>query len=217
MHLHDTERDTAEPPRRRDPVYAVVTRMLAFALAPMAAVLTPGRGRHTACRWALAARFPAECLDGLAPGARAAFEAARTRALWEHGVLLGLTSGYRDPAAQGEIFRAEVRRCGSVTEARRWALPPEESRHVAGTAVDVRPTEGAKWLERHGALHSLYRVYDNEWWHFEHHPDGPPPRLPHPGAAPRGTVYRSIHAAPRPDRFRRAGRMADPGLTCSAP
>lgn len=204
MHEHDTDRGAAEPPRRRDPVYAAATRMLAFALAPAAALATPGRARHTACRWALAARFPGERLDGLAPGARSAFETARTRALWEHGVLLGLTSGHRDRDEQTALYLAEVRRCGSVAEARRWALPPEESRHVAGTAMDVRPTEGAAWLERHGALHSLYRVYDNEWWHFEYRPDGCPARLPHPGAA----------------RDRRLFRQADPvvliGLTCSA-
>ncbi|GIE85296.1 D-alanyl-D-alanine carboxypeptidase family protein [Actinoplanes regularis] len=208
MHEHDTERDAARPPRRRDPVYAAVTRIAAFALAPVAAAVTPGRARHTACRWALAARFPAESLDGLQPAARAAFEAARTRALWEHGVLLGLTSGYRDRATQTALYLAEVRRCGSVAEARRWALPPEESRHVAGTAMDVRPTEGARWLERHGALHSLYRVYDNEWWHFEYRPDGPPARLPHPGAAARGTR--------RPEWFRQATSMTEIDLTCSA-
>ena len=29
---------------------------------------------------------------------------------------------------------------------------------------------------------ALYRVYDNEWWHFEYRPSGRPARLPHPGA-----------------------------------
>ena len=29
-------------------------------------------------------------------------------------------------------------------------LPPEESAHVAGIAIDVRPTDGARWLERYG-------------------------------------------------------------------
>ncbi|GAA4600958.1 hypothetical protein BJY16_003713 [Actinoplanes octamycinicus] len=182
MLVHDTDRGAVEPVRRRDPVYAAATRMLAFALSPVAALVAPGRARQTACRWALAARFPAENLDGLAPAARAAFEAARTRALWRHGELIGLTSGHRDRDTQTALYLAEVRRCGSVAEARRWVLPPEESRHVAGTAMDVRPTEGARWLERHGALHGLYRVYDNEWWHFEYRPDGRPPRLPHPGA-----------------------------------
>ena len=172
--------------RRRDPVYCAVTRLLAVALTPVAALVTPGRARHTACQWALRARFPAEDLTGLDPAARAAFEAARTRALWRHGELLGLTSGYRDVATQAELYAAGIRRSGSARAAREWILPPHESRHVAGLALDVRPTEGALWLEQHGAEYGLYRVYDNEWWHFEFCPDGRPRRLPHPGAIREG-------------------------------
>ena len=157
--------------RRRDPVYRLVTRLLAIALTPPAALTTPGRARHTACQWALRLRFPAEDLTGLDPAARAAFEQARARALWTHGELLGLTSGYRDHATQAALHAADRQ---ALT------LPPHESRHVAGLALDVRPAEGARWLEEHGGRHGLYRIYDNEWWHFEYCPDGPPVRLPYP-------------------------------------
>ncbi|GAB3973841.1 hypothetical protein GCM10029978_054030 [Actinoallomurus acanthiterrae] len=171
------------PDRRRDRVYKVITRMLAVALLPPAFATARCRARHTACQWALAARFPAEDLSGLTSATRAAFTAARTQALWRDGVLIGLTSGYRDAGEQERLFAEEVRRAGSPTAARLRALPSEESRHVAGTALDVRPTEGAHWLERYGAQYRLYRVYDNEWWHFEYRPDGAPKRLPHPGAS----------------------------------
>ncbi|MGI5239548.1 D-alanyl-D-alanine carboxypeptidase family protein [Dactylosporangium sp. CA-139066] len=170
-----------EPARRRDGVYRRITRLLAVGLVPVAWFAAPGRARHTACQWALSARFPAEDLDGLTNHARAAFEAARTEALWRHGELIGLTSGYRHPLEQARLFRAAVAREGSVAAATRHVLPPHASRHVAGTALDVRPTEGARWLERHGHRHGLYRTYDNEWWHFEYRPDGRPVRLPHPG------------------------------------
>lgn len=173
----------ALPDRRRDRVYTVVTRTLAVALLPAAFVVAPCRARHTACQWALAARFPAEDLSGLTAATRAAFTAARTQALWRDGVLIGLTSGYRDVGEQGRLFAEEVRRSGSSAAARMRVLPPEESRHVAGTALDVRPTEGARWLERYGEHYNLYRVYDNEWWHFEYRPDGAPRRLPHPGVS----------------------------------
>jgi D-alanyl-D-alanine carboxypeptidase len=172
--------------RRRDPVYRAVTRLLAFSLAPIAALVTPGRARHTACQWALKIRFPAENLAGLHRATRAAFEAARTQALWRHGELLGLTSGYRDPAAQAALYAAEIERTGSAEAARRWTLPPQESRHVTGVALDVRPTEGARWLEQHGARYCLYRRYDNEWWHFEYCPGGRPARLAHPGIGRAG-------------------------------
>lgn len=169
--------------RRRDRLYRIVTRLLAVALLPLAFAVAPRRARHLACQWALTARFPAENLDGLTPGTRAAFEAARTEALWQHGELIGLTDGYRDAREQARIFADAIRRTGSVELARQWALPPSESRHVLGTALDVRPREGARWLERHGARHHLYRVCDNEWWHFEYWPEGQPTRHPHPGAS----------------------------------
>lgn len=172
--------------RLRDRGYRVITRVLAVVLLPAAFVAAPRRARCLAGQWALAARFPYEDLDGLTPATRTAFTTARTRALWLDGVLIGLTSGYRDADHQARLFAEEVRRSGSPEVARRRVLPPEESHHVAGTALDVRPVEGARWLERYGARHHLYRLYDNEWWHFEYRPDGAPERLPHPGCALAG-------------------------------
>lgn len=169
------------PLRRRDRVYPVVTRLFAFALLPLAFAIAPRRARQVACRWALAARFPSEDLSGLTASTRAAFEAARTEALLCHGELIGLTDGYRDERKQARLFDSAVRRTGSVEGALEWILPPRASRHVTGTALDVRPFDGARWLERHGARYHLYRIYDNEWWHFEYHPEGRPKRFPHPG------------------------------------
>lgn len=163
----------------------MVTLVLAVFLLPVAFVRRPGRARELACAWALRMRFPAEDLTGLTDGATAAFMAARTEAFWRHGQLIGLTSGYRDPFVQQRMFEEEVRRTGSPASARKLVLPPAESPHVRGLAMDVRPHEGARWLEIHGARFDLYRIYDNEWWHFEHRPDcggTPPRRLPHPGA-----------------------------------
>ncbi|GGS24638.1 D-alanyl-D-alanine carboxypeptidase family protein [Actinokineospora fastidiosa] len=169
--------------RRRDRVYRQVTRALAVALLPIAWLVAPGREREAAGQWALAARYPAEDLTGLTAATRAAIVAARTQALWRDGVLIGVTSGFRDAQAQERLYAAEVRLRGSAELARRRVLPAAHSRHVAGTAVDVRPDEAARWLERRGGRFGLYRVYDNEWWHFEYHPDGPPRRLPDPGAS----------------------------------
>jgi zinc D-Ala-D-Ala carboxypeptidase len=178
--------------RRRDRLYRLVTRLLSIALLPLAFAVAPRRARHVACQWALAARFPAENLDGLSPATRAAFEAARTEALWRHGELIGLTDGYRDAHTQARLFADAVRRTGSPELAMKWTLPPHQSRHVAGTALDVRPIEGARWLELYGARHHLYQVYDNEWWHFEYRPESRPPRLPHPNASRTSGLRRHI-------------------------
>jgi zinc D-Ala-D-Ala carboxypeptidase len=171
----------------RDRVFAVLTHVIAVVLLIPAWLRSPRRARRLACRWALALRFPAEDLDGLTPATLAAFTAARTEAFWRHGRLIGLTSGHRDAAEQQRLFLAEVARTGSVEAARTRVLPAKDSVHVRGTALDIRPREGAQWLEEHGARYDLYRTYDNEWWHFEHRPgEAPPARLPHPGR-PAGT------------------------------
>jgi zinc D-Ala-D-Ala carboxypeptidase len=157
-------------------VFAAVTVVLAVFLLPVAFVRDPRRVRELACRWALGLRFPAEDLAGLTDGTLAAFTAARTEAFWRHGQLIGLTSGYRDPLVQQRLFDEEVRRTGSPALARMLVLPPAESNHVKGIALDVRPHEGARWLESHGGRYGLYRIHANEWWHFEYHPgtDTPP-------------------------------------------
>ena len=121
--------------RRRDPCYRLVTRLLSIAALPVAFVVAPGRARHVACRWALALRFPAENLDGLTPDTLAAFEAARTEALWCHGELIGLTAGYRDARTQARLLADTVRRTGSLELAPRRTLPP----HSGMNAPTSRP------------------------------------------------------------------------------
>jgi zinc D-Ala-D-Ala carboxypeptidase len=165
----DTPRAVRDGHRER--LLRAATFVLAVLLLPVAALRAPGRARYLACHWALGLRFPSENLDGLTPGTRRAITEARAVAFWRDGQLIGVTSGYRDAEEQFRLYTAEVRRTGSVTAARRRVLPPEESSHVRGTALDIRPYAGARWLERHGADFDLYRTYDNEWWHFEYLPN----------------------------------------------
>jgi hypothetical protein len=176
------------PDGHRERLLHGATFVLAVLLLPVAALRAPGRARYLACQWALGLRFPRENLDGLTPGTRAAFTAARTVAFWRDGQLIGVTSGHRDAGQQFRLYAAEIRRTGSVPAARRRVLPPEESSHVQGTALDIRPYAGARWLERHGADHDLHRIYDNEWWHFEYIPDSGRAAAATPSPPQRGTA-----------------------------
>lgn len=118
--------------------------------------------------------------DGLEPRLSAAYNAAAAEA-YANGVSLWITSGYRTPAEQESLWEDGLATYGSPEAARRWVLPPNESTHVTGQAIDVGPREGAQWLEDNGSHWGLCRMYDNEWWHFElaTSPDGPcPARLP---------------------------------------
>uniref|UniRef100_UPI000B21B5EB M15 family metallopeptidase n=1 Tax=Cellulosimicrobium cellulans TaxID=1710 RepID=UPI000B21B5EB len=108
----------------------------------------------------------ASAADGLDPELVRRFEEARAAAAAE-GVELRITSGWRSAAEQQELVERALERYGSAEEARRWVLPPESSEHVAGEAVDVGPTEGAYWLQQHGARFGLCQTYANEVWHYE--------------------------------------------------
>ena len=156
-------------------VFAVATKVLARVLLPAAKVWQPRVAHHLAAQWALGLRFPRESLAGLSPETRRAFEAARAEAFWRDGQLIGLTSGHRDAAEQHRLYQEAKRG--------KWVLPPSESEHVRGMALDVRPTEGARWLESNGDRWNLFSRYDNEPWHFELAASRPN-RQPHPGAAP---------------------------------
>lgn len=105
-------------------------------------------------------------LDGVTPELRSAIERA-TAAAAKDGIQIRVQSGHRSAAEQQRIFDFSVAKYGSVATARRWVLPPGESRHVSGQAVDVGLRAGARWLEQHAAEFGLCRRYANEWWHFE--------------------------------------------------
>jgi len=122
-------------------------------------------------------------LEHLTPAVRRAVERA-TAAAARDGVALRVTSGWRSERHQARLHAEAVEKYGSPEAARQWVLPPEESEHVRGAAVDIAPREAAAWLEAHGGRFGLCRRYDNEPWHFERlaaaKGSSCPPREPHP-------------------------------------
>jgi hypothetical protein len=102
----------------------------------------------------------------LSPSMRRALAKA-TDAAAADGVELRVTSGWRSAEHQQQLYTAAIRKYGSAAAARRWVLPPEESAHVRGAAVDVGPEAAARWLEVNGVRFGLCRRYANESWHFE--------------------------------------------------
>ena len=105
----------------------------------------------------------------LHPLLTARFNAAASFAAAD-GVTLYISSGFRTRDRQEILFAEAVRKYGNETEAAKWVLPPQNSHHPQGLAIDVnypgdRP--GALWLEKNGSRFGLCRVYANEWWHFE--------------------------------------------------
>src|SRR5450631_1574774 len=103
---------------------------------------------------------------GLEPALSQAFDKARTAAL-AAGLNLVVNSGLRSVAEQQRLYDQAIATYGSPAKARRWVLPPAESGHVRGLAIDVGPPAAATWLEKYGVRYGLCRRYVNEWWHFE--------------------------------------------------
>jgi zinc D-Ala-D-Ala carboxypeptidase len=85
----------------------------------------------------------------------------------DDGIELWVTSGWRSRRHQERLFDAAVVKYGSAARARQWVLPPGESAHVRGEAVDIGPEAGAHWMRAHGVRFGLCQRYANEPWHFE--------------------------------------------------
>lgn len=90
-----------------------------------------------------------------------------TAAAADDGVKLRITSGWRSATKQQQLYDAAIAKYGNAAKARRWVLPPGESEHVRGGAVDVGAAAAATWLGQHGVRYGLCRRYANEPWHFE--------------------------------------------------
>lgn len=122
-------------------------------------------------------------VERLVPAVRRAVERA-TAAAARDGVALSVSSGWRSADHQARLHAEAVAKYGSPEAARQWVLPPGESEHVRGRAVDIAPREAAAWLDEHGERFGLCRRYDNEPWHFERlagaEGSSCPPREPHP-------------------------------------
>jgi zinc D-Ala-D-Ala carboxypeptidase len=124
----------------------------------------------------------------LDPGLLRALRRAATDAA-KDGVKFFVTSGWRSPEYQEQLFREAVSKYGSVKEAARWVATADTSPHVSGDAVDIGPSSATAWLSKHGAEYGLCQIYKNEPWHYELRPlaidDGCPPMYADPTHDPR--------------------------------
>ncbi|MET0132939.1 MAG: D-alanyl-D-alanine carboxypeptidase family protein [Kibdelosporangium sp.] len=125
-------------------------------------------------------RYTDEAPTGLRDDVAAAFTSLKAKATAQN-VTLCLHDGKRSERQQQAQFDEYVTKMGTRELARQFALPPEESMHVKGIAVDIQPQSSAAWLERSAGSHGWCRRYDNEYWHFEYDPaytKGCPPLKP---------------------------------------
>jgi hypothetical protein len=149
------------------------TGQVAFAYERVAgwpvAILEQVVGPETGPVCPLDQRYVDEQPEGLRPDVLDAWHRLRANA-GEQGVQLCMQDGKRSVGQQQREFAEAVRRFGTAELAGRYVLPPEESMHVKGIAVDVQPLAAAAWVERNGGALGWCRRYQNEEWHFEYDP-----------------------------------------------
>jgi D-alanyl-D-alanine carboxypeptidase len=119
---------------------------------------------------ASATLVPTPSARALDPGLVAALGKAR-KAARKAGLTLVVNSGYRTWSKQQRMYDAAVRQYGSARAARLRVLPPAESTHVRGLALDLGGPTAAAWVVTRGARWGLCRTYGNEPWHVEYRPD----------------------------------------------
>jgi hypothetical protein len=90
---------------------------------------------------------------------------------------LKITSAYRSPEKQAELYEAAIRKYGSPEAARKWVAPPGRSKHNAGLAVDFANAQGsllrdassreAQWIRENAGRFGLDVPMSWEPWQVE--------------------------------------------------
>ena len=90
---------------------------------------------------------------------------------------LSITSAYRSPEKQAELYQAAIKKYGSPAAARKWVAPPGKSMHNKGVAVDFGAAGGgllrdpnsreAQWLKANAAKFGLDIPMSWEPWQVE--------------------------------------------------
>lgn len=90
---------------------------------------------------------------------------------------LTITSAYRSPELQAQLYDAAIKKYGSPEAARKWVAPPGRSKHNSGMAVDFANADGhmlrdansreAQWIKANAARFGLAVPMSWEPWQVE--------------------------------------------------
>ena len=82
---------------------------------------------------------------------------------------LRITSGFRSPERQAQLFSDAVKKYGSESAARKWVAPPGNSKHNHGVAADLKylSPEATAWAHENAKNFGLQFPLSNENWHIE--------------------------------------------------
>lgn len=83
--------------------------------------------------------------------------------------VLRISSGYRSPQRQAELWQGALAKYGSEDAARKWVAPPGRSNHNHGQAVDLKYLDPSAldWVRQNASKYGLHFPLSNENWHIE--------------------------------------------------
>lgn len=120
-------------------------------------------------RYAVGGATRPDSFTGLRPEFQSALANLFANAPPEVQNSLRVSSGYRSPGRQAELWEAALAKYGSPEVARKWVAPPGKSQHNHGQAVDLKylSPDAQKWAHANAAAHGLAFPLSNENWHIE--------------------------------------------------
>lgn len=82
---------------------------------------------------------------------------------------LRVTSGFRSPERQAQLYQEAVQKYGSPAAARKWVAPPGRSQHNHGSAADLKFLNDAarQWAHQNAKQYGLAFPMAHEPWHVE--------------------------------------------------
>lgn len=82
---------------------------------------------------------------------------------------LRVSSGFRSPERQAQLWEQALAKYGSPEAARKWVAPPGRSQHNHGNAVDLKYLGDAAraWAHENAGQFGLAFPLSNEDWHIE--------------------------------------------------
>lgn len=82
---------------------------------------------------------------------------------------LRISSGYRSPERQAQLWQGALQKYGSPSAARKWVAPPGRSNHNHGQAADLKYMSPAarQWAHQNAGNFGLAFPLSNENWHIE--------------------------------------------------
>jgi hypothetical protein len=110
-----------------------------------------------------------DSLSGLNPEYTAVIERMLASAPPDIAKELKITSAYRSPKLQAQLWERALAKYGSPEKARKWVAPPGRSQHGSGNAIDWKySSDRAKsWVRANAGNFGATFPLGNEPWHME--------------------------------------------------